>query len=49
VARRTGLNPGRYLTVAVTTASLTVECPFPITIAPAQLTSRLRARGTEAG
>lgn len=43
------LRDGHYATVAVTTASLTVERPFPITITPAQLTSRLRPRGTEAG
>lgn len=42
------LRDGRYATVAVTTASLTVERPFPVTITPAQLTSRLRPRGTEA-
>ena len=42
------LRDGRYAAVAVTTASLTVERPFPITITPAQLTSRLRPRGTEA-
>jgi Uma2 family endonuclease len=43
------LRDGRYVTVAVTTAQLTVERPFPVTISPAQLTSRLRPRGTEAG
>lgn len=42
------LNDDHYVTVAVTTASLTVERPFPVTITPAQLTSRLRPRGTEA-
>jgi len=42
------LRDGRYGTVAVTTASLTVERPFPVTITPAQLTRRLRPRGTEA-
>jgi Uma2 family endonuclease len=43
------LRDGRYTTVAVTTAQLTVERPFPVTIVPAHLTSRLRARGTETG
>lgn len=43
------LRDGRYAPVGFTTASLTVERPFPITITPAQLTSRLRPRGTEAG
>ena len=43
------LRDGRYVTVAVTTAPLSVERPFPVTIAPAQLTSRLRPRATEAG
>ncbi len=42
------LRGGHYGTVAVTTASLTVERPFPVTITPAQLTRRLRPRGTEA-
>jgi Uma2 family endonuclease len=36
------LREGRYVTVAVTTAPLTVERPFSITINPARLTSRLR-------
>jgi Uma2 family endonuclease len=43
------LRKGRYVTVAVTTASLSVERPFPVTITPAHLTSRLRPRGSEAG
>jgi Uma2 family endonuclease len=43
------LHDGHYATVAVTTAPLTVERPFPVTITPARLTSRLRARGTETG
>jgi Uma2 family endonuclease len=43
------LRDHRYVTVAVTTAPLTVERPFPITITPAQLTSRLRPRGSQAG
>jgi Uma2 family endonuclease len=43
------LRDGRYVTVAVTTAQLTVERPFSVTIIPAQLTSRLRPRGSEAG
>jgi hypothetical protein len=43
------LRDGRYVTVAVTSARLTVERPFPVTISPAQLTSRLRPRDTEAG
>jgi Uma2 family endonuclease len=38
-----------YATVAVTTASLTVERPFPVTINPTRLMSRLRPQGTEAG
>ena len=42
------LRDGHYATVAVTTASLTVERPFRITVTPAHLTSRLRSRGTEA-
>jgi Uma2 family endonuclease len=43
------LRDGHYATVAVTTTPFTVELPFPMTVTPAQLTSRLRARGTEAG
>ena len=43
------LRDRRYVTVAVTTAPLTVERPFLITITPAQLTSRLRPRGSQAG
>ncbi len=43
------LRDGRYVTVAVTSARLTVERPFPVTISPAQLTSRLRPRDTKAG
>jgi Uma2 family endonuclease len=43
------LRDGHYVTVAVTSARLTVERPFPVTISPAQLTSRLRPRDTEAG
>ncbi len=42
------LRDGRYVTVAITTAPLTVERPFPITIHPARLTRRLRLRDTEA-
>ncbi|HVT66687.1 MAG TPA: Uma2 family endonuclease [Trebonia sp.] len=42
------LRDGRYATVAVTKASLTVAHPFPVTITPARLTSRLRPGGTEA-
>jgi Uma2 family endonuclease len=42
------LRDGRCTTVAVTTAQLTVERPFPVSITPARLTSRLRPRGTEA-
>jgi Uma2 family endonuclease len=42
------LRDGHYAAVAVTTASLTVERPFPVTISPAQLMSRLRPRDTEA-
>jgi Uma2 family endonuclease len=42
------LRDGHYANVAVTTAPLTVERPFPVTINPAQLTSRLRPRDTEA-
>lgn len=42
------LRGGRYVTVAITTAPFTVECPFPITLNPAQLTRRLRPRDTEA-
>jgi hypothetical protein len=36
-------------TVAVTTAPLSIERPFPVTVNPAQLTRRLRPRDTEAG
>jgi Uma2 family endonuclease len=43
------LRDGRYVTVAVTSAALSVERPFPVTITPAQLTRRLRLRDTEAG
>lgn len=39
----------RHVGVAVTTAPLSVERPFPVTITPAHLTSRLRPRGSEAG
>jgi Uma2 family endonuclease len=42
------LRDGHYAAVAVTMASSTVERPFPVTINPAQLTSRLRPRDTEA-
>jgi Uma2 family endonuclease len=43
------LRDGHYVTVAVTTAQLIVERPFPVAVSPAHLTSRLRPRGTEAG
>jgi hypothetical protein len=43
------LRNGRCVTLAVTTAPLSVERPFPVTITPAHLTSRLRPRGSEAG
>ena len=43
------LRDGHCVTVAATTAQLTVERPFPVTITPARLMSRLRPRGTEAG
>jgi Uma2 family endonuclease len=43
------LRDGRYVTVAVTTAPLSIERPFPVTVNPAQLTRRLRPRDTEAG
>jgi Uma2 family endonuclease len=43
------LRNGRYVTVAVTTAPLSVERPFPVTITPTPLTSRVRPRGSEAG
>jgi Uma2 family endonuclease len=43
------LRDGHYVTVAVTTAQLTVERPFPVTIVPAHPTRRLRARGIGIG
>src|ERR1700726_709293 len=43
------LRDGHYASVGLSTAWLPAERPFPITITPAQLTSRLRPRGTEAG
>lgn len=42
------LRDGHYVTEAVTGAPLPVKRPFPVTINPAQLTSRLRPRDTEA-
>jgi hypothetical protein len=43
------LRDGPYATVEVTTDPLSLGRPFPVTITPAQLTSRLRPRDTEAG
>ncbi len=42
------LRDGAYVTVTVTSAPLTIESPFPVTFNPAQLTNRLRPRGSEA-
>lgn len=42
------LRDRHYVRVAVTTARLTVERPFPFTIIPAQLTSRLRVASRQA-
>lgn len=40
------LGDGGYATVAVTTAPLSVQRPFPITVNPVELTRRLRPRDT---